>query len=230
VVSTDKIISKIQKLLAMAEDTSSPNEAMIAANRARILMDKHQLSKADIENAIGDQFAETHADKKTKTAQSWLKALAATVAKLNDCRAVLQWDGVNFYKFQGFKSDAIVAKLTMDYLIESCERGCLNSGAKGRSEKNFFRLGFVKSITSRIDEIVEKRNETFVDKQTGCSLIPVKSEMIVSHFGALGSARPAQMRPPNSAGSSAYIDGLNHGKKTGLEKQVKGTETPKLSV
>ena len=39
----EKIIERIKKLLRLAEDNSSPNEAMIAAKRARSLMDQHQI-------------------------------------------------------------------------------------------------------------------------------------------------------------------------------------------
>lgn len=213
----------------MAEDTSSPNEAMIAARKARILMDKHQISKSDVESVIGDQFAETKASKETKKAQTWLRILTYSVAKLNDCRAVLGWNGLRLYQFQGFKSDAIVAKLTMDYLIEACERACSLSKTKGRSEKNYFRLGFVQSVNDRINEIVKERTETFVDKETGNSLIPVKSAMIAEHFGDLSSAKSPEVRSPNETEEKAFFDGLINGNKVGLEKQVHGTESAKLT-
>ena len=55
----DKLIDRIRKLLALAEDAASQNEALIAARRARSLMDKHQITKGDIERAAGSQFLET---------------------------------------------------------------------------------------------------------------------------------------------------------------------------
>ncbi|NNK82763.1 MAG: DUF2786 domain-containing protein, partial [Flavobacteriaceae bacterium] len=38
----EKIVTRIENLLRMAEDSSSPNEAAIAAVRAKKLMDKYQ--------------------------------------------------------------------------------------------------------------------------------------------------------------------------------------------
>ena len=54
----DKIKERIAKLLAMAKDAASPNEAAIAAGRARSLMDKYQLDEYDIKDAAPVQFAQ----------------------------------------------------------------------------------------------------------------------------------------------------------------------------
>ncbi len=51
----EKIINRVKKLLALSNDTSSPNEAAIALKRVRSLMDKYQLTHEDIlteENAL----------------------------------------------------------------------------------------------------------------------------------------------------------------------------------
>ena len=52
IMSKDKIIDKVKKLLALSE-SSNPNEAFLAAKRARRLMDQHSLTKKDIESAGG---------------------------------------------------------------------------------------------------------------------------------------------------------------------------------
>ena len=44
----DKIRARIQKLLAMAQDSSSPHEAAIAAERVQKLMAKFNLEMADV--------------------------------------------------------------------------------------------------------------------------------------------------------------------------------------
>ena len=226
----DKVIQKVQKLLAMAEDTSSPNEALLAANRARKLMDKHQLSKDDIERATGDQFLETTADRKTKTCQTWLRFLVQASAYLNDCRPVLGWDGLKLYKFQGFKADAIVAKLTMDYLVDACERALEKSNSHGRSEKNFFRIGFSEMVLRRAIAVKKEREKSFVSASTGTALVPVKEAMILSHFGVMGKARKTQVREPSVDEAQAYANGLRTGRHVGLEKQVEGQETTKLAA
>lgn len=53
----EKILETIRKLLRMAGDAGSPNEAAIAAGRARKLMDKYRVSLSDLKESNGFGFA-----------------------------------------------------------------------------------------------------------------------------------------------------------------------------
>ena len=55
-VEMAKIQDRVQKLLNMAKDASSPNEAMIAMERARRLMDKYQIEETDLEQVEENRF------------------------------------------------------------------------------------------------------------------------------------------------------------------------------
>jgi hypothetical protein len=226
----ERVIEKIQKLLAMASDTSSPNEALIAAKRARAMMDKHQLSKEDIEKHTGNQFLETKAERETKLRQTWIRYLCGAAAMMNDCVCVLKTHRTVSYQFQGFKSDAIVAKLTADYLIETCDRLCEASSARGRSEKNYFRLGFAESVAKRALMIAKEREREFVNSATGTALVPMKKAMIAEHFGELKAARAPNVREPNSSEIDSYVNGRVAGNDVGLDKQVTGAESLKLDL
>lgn len=223
----DKVIGKIQKLLAMAEDTSSPNEALIAARRARALMDKYQLSRADIEKEVGSQFLETKADLVTSRRRVWVVNLWSAAADLNDCVAVITHSPRVEYLFQGFKSDSIVAKLTMDYLVDTCNRLCNESQSKGISEKNFFRVGFSQSIRQRAASIAEERKTTFVDS-TGTALVPLKESMIEAHFGSLEPMNSINQREPSDREMAALMEGVRMGKNVCLDKQVEAVEQEQL--
>jgi len=216
----DKVIEKIRKLLAMAEDTSSPNEAMIAARRARKLMDKHQLKREDIEDKEATQFLQTQADKVTRQRKTWLLYIASASAVLNDCVSVVSGAPEVIYKFRGFTSDAVVAKLTMDYLVDACERQLNQSDAVGASERNFFRVGFGQAVLNRAHEIKREREEEMVTT-TGTALIPMKQKMIEQHFGKLQTFT-RRHRNPSASENKAYSDGYTAGRKTGLERQVEG--------
>lgn len=217
----DKVIDKIRKLLAMAEDTSSPNEAMIAARKARKLMDKHQLSKEDIQESELSQFLETKADSVTRQRKTWMLYLASAVGQLNDCTSVVTSRPEVEYRFQGFTSDAVVAKLTMDYLVQECERQVNLSDAVGASERNFFRLGFATEINTRIMEIKREREKDMVT-ETGTELIPMKQKMIEQHFGKLKTFSRSH-RQPSMQESGAYMKGVNAGRSANLDKQVSGS-------
>jgi len=120
----DKIIDRIRKLLAMAGDTSSPNEAAIAAKRARKLMDEHQVSEMDLTTVTGDDFGTSAYAAGTKTAVTVLGRLAIPVAKLNDCQVA--WvsgpDGRKQLEFQGFLADAVCAAEMFKWLRDTMYR------------------------------------------------------------------------------------------------------------
>lgn len=225
-----KIIDKVQKLLNMANDASSPNEAMIAAKKARLLMDKHQLSVEDIENSIGVQFQQTESTVNKTIREKWLIQLVAAIGKLNDCVAGYRYDGVKvIYLFQGFKADAIVSKLTMDYVVNICINTAKNSNLSGRSEHNMFKRGFADSIKDKCDEILNERNVNMVT-ETGTSLIPLKLEMVTAHFGQLKSyTPPSDTRKPNKQELDAYQHGVETGNKTNLDAQITGKESIKIT-
>ncbi|CAG8998080.1 MAG: hypothetical protein CENE_00011 [Candidatus Celerinatantimonas neptuna] len=215
----DKVISKIQKLLAMAADTSTPNEALIAARRARALMDKYQLSKADIESKAGNQFLETKANMTGSVRKQWLLKLSSSAAILNDCVGAVSRAPYVQYFFQGFKADAIVAKLTMDYLVEACERQLKSSGITGASNRNFFRVGFSEQVQLRALQITEERKKTFVN-DTGTALVPLKKELITNHFGKLNPLKHQKRRRPSRDEEDAYTEGMRQGQTVSLEKQI----------
>ena len=55
----DSVLIRIQKLLNMASDTSSPEEAAIAASRATKLMSQYNVTMADV---IANDIAASHKD------------------------------------------------------------------------------------------------------------------------------------------------------------------------
>jgi len=216
----DKIISKINKLLLMANDVSSPAEAMIAAKKARMLMDKHQLSITDLEKNIGTQFLETSIIVNKSIRENWLMQLAASVACLNDCIATVSRNTNVTYSFRGFKADSIVSKLTLVYLMELCEKLCFQSESSTKSEKNLFKKGFAESINKRINQELETRKKTFV-RSNGTSLIPLKKELIENHFGSLKAHKRQKVNKCVSEKEfKSYLSGLEHGNKASLNKQI----------
>lgn len=222
----EKIIRRVKRLLAMAEDASSPNEAMIAAKRARALMDKYQISKSDTE-LLDEQFLEAVADKRGSVRRQFLINLLIACANLNDCIAVIKSPPDVRYIFRGFKSDAIVAKLTFDYLVETCDRLCQKSDALGASEKNFFRLGFSEAIEARAYKIKMERSN--LKTSSGKELTLCKQELVREHFGDLQKMRPRNTRPARREELSAYYDGVEKGSETSLDKQIKADRRDRLN-
>ncbi|XAG83451.1 DUF2786 domain-containing protein [bacterium 19MO03SA05] len=228
--SLDKVIDKISKLLAMANDTSSPNEALLAAKRARALMDKYQLSQEDIETQIGSQFLEAQVGKQKGKLFLWERSLAAACANLNDCRSVINRNQNGSYlSLQGFKSDVIAAKMTMEYLVKAAKRAKDSADIKSSSESQFFMRGFSGEVLDRAIEIKRSREKQFTSvASTG--LVLLKHTEIEKHFGELGEARRHKPRKPLSIEErKAFILGIEAGESISLDKQVDGRESAKLT-
>jgi len=219
--SLDKVIDKISKLLAMANDTASPNEAMLAAKRARALMDKYDISVHDIEKTQGSQFLETEYDTGSSKAFKWMSQLAAAAGQMNDCVVIIRGRGkAVLFAFQGFKGDAIVARLTLAYFIEACQRQCHASNARGSSEKNFFRLGFSHALSLRVNALITERTQSVVTP-TGTALVPLKRRQVLAHFGESGKTyRLPRTRGATQSEFDAFQQGVSMGHQLGLDQQL----------
>lgn len=224
----DKILRRVKNLLDMAGDSSSPNEAMIAAKRARALMDKHQISKEDLLAVDNSSFGTASGSYKPRNVPTWVRVIHAATAYLNDCQSIIKRgrEDVEF-EFRGFKSDAIIAKYTHDYLIDTCNRLLERSEAHGKSEKNFYRLGFGDAINQRISIIVSER-KIEMKTVTGKELVVKKMELVDAHFPVLKSARDPDTRMPNEREMAAAAKGARDANNVSLDKQVSSDMKPEL--
>jgi len=224
-----KIIKRIKNLLDMAGDSATPNEAMIAAKRARFLMDKHQISKADLLKVTDDTFCESSTERSYKNVPKWVMHLAVSVAELNDCESVICHSNSSIvFEYRGFKSDSVIAKYMHDYLVETCERLLNKTEIRGRSNKNFYRLGFSSEIDNKVDEIVSER-KLAMRSSTGTDLVLTKKEMIASHFGELSEHRSSRTREPNAEEMQAYFAGSEDAKNVSLNQQINNDKNLFLS-
>lgn len=204
----------------MAEDASSPNEAVIAAKRARALMDKYQITKDDVLKCDNSIFGTSTSRRRLRNAPTWVKIIATASAYLNDCEPVMSRDthSVSFI-FRGFKLDAVVAEHTFDYLISTCHRMLAAlPHIKGRSNKNYYRIGFAQEIKQRIQLLVEERKELVTSD--GKSLVVSKEQMIKAHFNPVRQARINHTRTPDPSEFAAYATGANDAKRVNLDPQI----------
>src|SRR5271165_781011 len=100
-VDLEKIKDRVAKLLRMAADCASPNEAAIAAGRARALMDKYQIEAFDANNHVKDTFGVGVGSGYFKKLPTYMVALAVAVAKYNDCQG--RYENADFGQDYGKK-------------------------------------------------------------------------------------------------------------------------------
>lgn len=102
----DKYLQRIKKLLAMARNNSSAEEAALALNRAQRLMETHNLSESDAAfmdiNEASTQKAPSHAEKMPE----YMALLAEMIARVF---------GVKYYTSHGINFFGEKAKRTITY-------------------------------------------------------------------------------------------------------------------
>lgn len=172
-MATDtKIVERIRALLAMAQDTSSPHEAAIAAGRAAALMRKYNLEHADVirdelkhdENIIRQNARGNIWRAKARSIPKWSGVMAVNVARLFDCAAVQAGTPGNWYvQFWGYHTDVQVAVWTYTFLLEQVkrnhERYCnAHDATSTRSDRMAYIDGFAMALNLKLQQMKTEKD------------------------------------------------------------------------
>ncbi len=185
-----KILKRIKALLAMAKDVSSPNEATIAARRARRLMADYNLSHADMVTAdlSADSMERQPHGPAYKRFPEYMSMLAVGVARYCDCRAKFDYKPGTVLKciyFEGETSDLEIAKYLWTYLQRTVDKLCEQSGVKYIGPRTRFKKGCVSAICHTLREMKAAESKTDATTSDGKSLILVdkKVALLNAKFG-----------------------------------------------
>lgn len=226
----NKIKDRMSKLLAMAQDSSSPEEAAIAASRARHLMDKYQIDSWDVEAAAASSFSAKNVDKGYKFTPQWRNILATAVAKYNDCQATMESSegkrGYLHLSFRGMTDDVELATQMYKFLAKACETQCkaymIKIGMGGRYVARIgdaFKKNFASALCSRLKMMTEERDITMATS-TGTSLIIVKAQLVTAAFGDVDYGRVSMKFAGDSAATHAAQAGAEAGDQQEILKAV----------
>lgn len=182
-----KVKERIQKLLAMAKDTSSPEEAAIAAGRARKLLDKYQIDESSLSGLIEDIFGSVSTEAGfLRNVPRHFKYLAVGIAKFNDCIADFDIQHTErgeekHIQFKGYSTDADLCMAMFNDLLAYTETAAAAyKKAGGAGSKAIFLQACVVRIRIRLEEICKERDEVM---SSGTSLIVVKAAAVEEEFG-----------------------------------------------
>ena len=116
----DKIIDRIKKLLALANDqAASENEATVALAKARQLMLDHSVS-ADVLNAEQTERVVTWGAWRGGMDDNWQVYCGIAACRLYGCKLVTDKQGG--YRFVGTPEKMDIAELTYRYLVGEIEK------------------------------------------------------------------------------------------------------------
>ena len=187
----EKIIERVRRLLRMAQDVTSPNEAAIAAERARKLMDKYQIDAMEASKSleVRDDFASQSGDTKAYSRYPvWMQWLAVDIAKLNDC--LVSFHITNDLKkqvqFKGYSSDVIIATAMHDYLVKAVERLYEAYRAQHRQTgrtASIYKASAANHLCARLRALRNEREKNLPKDSAGTSLMVLKMQCVEAHFG-----------------------------------------------
>jgi hypothetical protein len=83
-----KLLDRLNRLRAMAEDVNSEAEAMIAMRRLHSLLAKHNLSLVDLDNKNGQENIDQHSF--LDVSRPWKKQIVNGIAKLYFCHLYVE--------------------------------------------------------------------------------------------------------------------------------------------
>ena len=235
----NKIKGRIAKLLAMADDTSSPEEAAIALGRARKLMDQHQISEAaarGLRRSLADaKFKDLCVGKQYKYMPVWMGILALAVARLNDCQ---QWVAGGRVMFRGFEDDVDAAVVMYEHTVAQVLRWCKTYMAVSgygspyvASVGNPYKWGMSRRVVATLKDMTEARardNGEYQDpdalgidgpKSAGTGLVVLKNQLVAERFGPQDT-KTSGIRIRDLYGDAAYAQGWVDGANVSVHQQV----------
>lgn len=218
------IKDRIAKLLAMAKDSSSPNEAMIAMERARRLMNKYQIEEEDILGRDPDesQFEVVNLLKRQyRFMPQWMNTLAVAVGELNSIRGGLLNGNITV---AGYREDVQLALMMYDRLYEECIKQCqLDQIARGFGERynarvgDSFKKGFAFAVLMKVREIKEAQ----INEEESTELVLHKASAVEKRFGKTQTVQSkTDVRKMDREAFEAYMNGKSKGREVKLREEI----------
>lgn len=148
----EQMIEKIKKILALAENNPSEEEALSAALKAHKLMIKYNIHESEVSaEEIKEDIVSTVSEQKHNSGlHKWRLQLAGIIAKSFRCKAYLHGQDVTF---RGYRDDTKVALevylmlyLIGDKLGSKAYKDKLSKTGSGKGAYNSFVSGFVRGV------------------------------------------------------------------------------------
>jgi hypothetical protein len=221
-----KMAAKIKALLAKTtENGATEAEAFEAMAKARQLMDKHGLTKAQIEldaETIGKQSAKRD-NYKTFVIKDWL---ALEIAKFCDC--MKKDEQIVFYGTEQDRQFAIWLIESMDLFVRNQTIAFMETkGHKGGAGPWDLQKGFMTGCISRINErlrkLSEERQQAARPNGRGTSLVVIKMQLVNQAFAQIGLNLRSGSRSNGKRGDgSAFAAGRAAGDKANFSRPING--------
>lgn len=214
----EKILKKIENLLALAGNNPSENEAIAAALKAQELMAKYNIELTDLEGKSLEQniVEETYTPKSNcHYVRKWRYTLSQIIAKNFCCKTYsINRDAIAFY---GYEKDAKIAVEVFKFLFETGNKlanryylKCKKEGKNTKGVLNTYLVGFCDGI------------KEVLDKQCTALMIVVPKEVEEAYAERSKNFKTFQNSLITSSDGRAYSEGKTDGKATATARALEG--------
>lgn len=220
----NKILSKIQKLLALAADNPDKPESKLAAERAGDMMAKYNIGLEDIKSdgtMANGGIIEENVSANSKHHQIWEAELAGVLCACFDCKRIIaNLDRRRSVRtFIGAKADVALLIWFYKYLRLRIAKSA-ESEFNLQKDQKVFGIAAVRALRPRLEEMYKKKEEVTL---SDCrSLVLNKQLAVTKHFdrnyGNLG--KKTYSRP--QLNQAAWSAGTTAGQTMGINQQVRG--------
>ena len=209
----ENIIAKIKKLLALASDNSSEEEAKSAALKAQELLAKHHIDMKLVENLDLDKVEEIVSNRIEVPAKKWKYVLAQIVAK--NFRCAVHTYGSSFIVFFGHETDVAVASETFKYLFRLGDKLANREVKFAKAARrprdgmyNNYVLGFCKGL-----------QEAFAEQCTALMVV-VPEDVTKAHNDLMRFSKTKNVNYRGNRHSEAYEKGREEGHRVMQQRRV----------
>lgn len=240
----DKIRERIRKLLALADNNPSPEEAALAASKASELALEYGLEIDRIREERGEAPLPPTMfyidDEEHDKPHQWIGALSMAICEANGCRFIFLRVGSSSKKIDhvrlggaGRKEAQDIVRLTYAYITESMRRTqrqyvmkqALGSPKLRAQARKAYRIGYSQVVAKRIrawaDSLNAQQSKNALVLYRGDQLTVVDA-FIKKHLGETEEVNTTTSIPDRNA----YLAGQQDGNEVSVNRQMESTKTP----
>lgn len=213
-MTNTKIISKIEKLLALAGNNPSENEAQAALLKAQQLMAEHNLDMAQFQDkpqekkeAVTEYFKGYHNT-------SWAISLAKVICNNFRCN-LLRSKGYGLV-FIGLKDDVAICKAVFTFASKTLEKNMMKLRRQYRKQgistegiSGDYAAGFIAGLKAKYQEQVDRNNWGLVLVKD--ALVEQKTKEVMNPKAKAYTPKAKARSGDADIYSRGYTDGKNLG-------------------
>lgn len=232
----DKLLRRMRHLLAMSQDKSSENEAMIAMRRLHSLLAKHNISLTELER---DEEEINQDSSGSVVDWPWKRVVFSSIAKLYFCsmyRVPLRKNYADYF-IMGTESNRTFALAMAHQAVSLIEREAKKEckAVHGKVVSNFissFHNGAAQRVYERCDDLIDQAIAGTMEDDEGTTLPALVSTYLVNQKKIEEFAAGLGLRTKKTRTKARNQEAINRGRKAGdrvgLNRGIHGAAAPKM--